>query len=220
MKNDDMPRERFERQGPESLSNAELLALVVKTGTPGMGVLELCNNIMNDCHNNISELQERSLQELRETYKGIGTAKAIEIKAVAELAYRRSREKLDCRTHIKDSSDIYDLLSFMRTLDHEEAYAIYVNNANIVLRTRPIGKGGYTTSPVDIRQVLKEALLCNAIGIILAHNHPSGNTRPSRDDDELTQRLNNACSTMALHFIDHVIISSYGYYSYRDEGRM
>ena len=216
---EDRPREKMVRLGAEALTTAELLAILVGTGTAEESVIELMQHILRDCDNNISLLGKRTVDELC-SYRGIGVAKAVSILAACELGKRRSMVE-DNRTHIESSRDIYALMKpRMQDLTVEECWVILMNQSAKVIAVENVSRGGITGTMVDVRMVLRTALMKQATTIALCHNHPSGNTRPSRDDDNLTKRLFEAGKIMQIRLVDHVIVTETGYYSYADEDRM
>lgn len=217
---DDRPREKLERKGAQSLSNAELLAILIGSGSAGESAVDLMKRVLSDCNNNLNTLGKRSIHELTE-YKGLGPAKAITIIAACELGKRRQLEKAEERADLGSATAIYNHMHpIMQDLDVEEAWVLMMNrNFKLIKRLR-ISHGGLSETAVDVRVIIKEALLNNATIVALCHNHPSNNIRPSAEDDRLTQRLNAACELMRIHMADHVIITDGCYYSYREEGRL
>lgn len=216
----DRPRERFMTGGAETLSNAELLAILVGSGTQGENAVSLMNRLLADCNNSLSSLGKMTLRQLCE-YRGIGQAKAITILAACELGRRRAIVSQDERPKISSSTDIYNLMRpRIQDLDVEEAWTLLLNNQMRLLRTVRLSHGGLTETCVDVRLLLREALLCNATCIVLCHNHPSNLARPSTADDDLTRRIQQAACTMRIRFIDHVILTDSGFYSYADSGKL
>jgi len=216
----DRPRERFMAEGAESLSNAELLAILVGSGSAGENAVELMNRILSDCNNSLAALGKMSISQLC-GYRGIGPAKAITIMAACELGRRRSMISPEERPQVKSSDDIYRLMRpHIQDLDVEEAWALLLNNQMRLIRRVRISHGGLTETSVDVRLILREALLANATMIVLCHNHPSNNARPSGPDDDLTRRVKSAADTMRIRLCDHVILTDSGYYSYADEGKL
>ncbi len=214
---EDRPREKFAAKGPKSLSKAELLAILIGTGNTDETAVSLMKRLMSDCGNSISTLGRMDLSELCQ-YKGIGMAKAVTLLAACELSDRRLEED---HTHKKISSscDIYDVfLPKLGRLPHEESHVMLLNNSLAIIGTKLISRGGLTGTVVDCRVILKAALLANATHIVLCHNHPSGTLRPSRDDNNLTERLKKAAQTVDIVLLDHLIVTANGYFSYRDEG--
>ncbi len=217
---DDRPRERFLQHGAEALSKAELLAILIGSGSVGESAVDLMKRILADNDNSLKKLGKLSIHELCQ-YNGIGPAKAITILAATELGRRREQDKEDDRQEINLSTDIYSIMThILRDAPTEEAWVLLLNNNRRLIKKLRISSGGLTETLVDIRIVLKEALIANATAIVLCHNHPSGNCRPSRADDELTRNLGRACQTMRLKFLDHLIIVDGDFYSYGDEGKL
>lgn len=217
---EDRPREKMMKKGSEALSNAELMAILIGSGSPEKSAVDLMRDILQACGNSLKTLGRMTVEELCH-FKGIGPAKAITLLAACALGQRRKLEEAEERMVIRSPEDIYDyFLPRMQDLYTEECWAMYLNNASRVINVCNISKGGLTETSVDIRCVLEKALLQKATALVLCHNHPSGNIRPSRQDDQLTDRINNACKMMNLRMIDHLIVTDGRYYSYADEGRL
>ncbi|MGN1253632.1 MAG: DNA repair protein RadC [Prevotella sp.] len=217
---EDRPRERLERLGAEALSNAELLAILIGSGTPKMSAVELMKVVLAACHNNLNTLGKMSIKDL-EGFKGIGPAKAITILAACELGKRRAREKAEIREDLGSATAVYNYMHpRMQDLDVEEFHILLMNQNFKLIKEECISHGGITETAVDIRIIMKEAILNNATVMAVCHNHPSGNTRPSREDDRLTDRIRKACEIMRVYFLDHVIVTDGAYYSYREQGRL
>ena len=217
---EDRPREKLERLGAEALSNAELLAILVGSGSPHETAVDLMKRIMNDCNNNLSTLGKKTIADLCQ-YNGVGPAKAITILAACELGKRRQREKAEERRRMNTAPDIYDYMhTRMQDLDVEEAWVLLMNQNFRLIKTVRISHGGITETAVDIRIIMKEALLSNATVVALCHNHPSNNISPSKEDDRLTERVKKACDIMRLHLLDHIIVTDGAYYSYHEQGRL
>lgn len=216
---DDQPREKAEKHGCHVLSTADLLALILRTGLPGKPVTELTRDLMRDNSNLLHNLERRTRREIM-AIKGIGLTKAIQIEAVMELIRRYCEEKVE-RSPIRCSKDIDHLMRHkIANLDHEEIWCVLLNRQNLVLKSLRVSSGSATASVFDVKAILKAALLENAEGLVLCHNHPSGNLRPSPQDDSITKACRDACSTMSLRLLDHLILSTQGYYSYSDEGKL
>jgi DNA repair protein RadC len=216
---DDQPREKLRDKGPQALSNAELLAILVGSGYPGVSAVELMQKILNDCNNNLNSLGKMTIRELM-NYKGVGEAKAITILAACELGKRRQLEKAEERPDLGTATHIYNHLHpLLQDLDTEEFWALFMNQNHRLIKKMRIAHGGISEVSVDVRIVLKEALLCNATILAVCHNHPSGSIRPSKADDDLTNAIRRACDVMRIHFMDHVIITDGLYYSYHESGR-
>ncbi len=217
---DDQPREKLRDKGADALSNAELLAILVGSGYPGMSAVELMQKILSDCHNNLNSLGKMTIRQLME-YKGVGEAKAITILAACELGKRRQMESPEERPQISTATRLYNHMHpIMQDLDVEEFWVLYLNQDFRLIKKTRISHGGISEVSVDIRVIVREAILANATIIAACHNHPSGNIHPSRQDDALTQSLQKACGLMRLHFMDHVIVADGQYYSYHESGRL
>ena len=217
---EDRPREKMERLGAEALSNAELLAILIGSGTPNESAVELMQKVLSQSNNSLNTLGKKSIKELM-AFKGVGPAKAITILAACELGKRRQQELAEERLRLDSSQGIYQLMRpTLQDLDAEEAWLLLLNQQCKLIKKMRLSHGGLTQTMVDVRILVREALLANATLIVLCHNHPSGSLHPSREDDHLTERVKKACDLMSLHFIDHLIITDGAYYSYRDEGRL
>lgn len=217
---DDRPREKLMRLGPEALSNAELMAILIGSGTPEESAVDLMKRVLNDCNNNLNTLGKRSIAQLME-YKGVGPAKAVTIMAACELGKRRQMEKAEVRPKLDSAEAIYQYMHpKMQDLDVEEAWALLMNQNFNLLKAVRLSHGGISETAVDVRIILKEALLANATIVAICHNHPSNNHHPSSNDDRLTELVRKACQTMRIFMLDHIIITDGRYYSYREEGRL
>ncbi len=216
---EDRPREKLATLGAEALSNAELLAILIGSGNTDESAVDLMKKVLGDCKNNLNTLGKKSIRDLME-YKGIGEAKAITILAACELGKRRQREQAEERPDLGTATRIYNYLHpRMQDLDVEESWLLLMNQNYKLIKSLRLSKGGITETVVDIRLIIKEAVLANATILAIAHNHPSGSLRPSKDDDHLTQAVKQACDTMRIHFLDHIIITDGSYYSYHEQGR-
>lgn len=234
---DDRPREKLMRKGAAALSNAELLAILIGSGSPEESAVELMKRVLADCDNRLKALGRMSLEELTgmvevadpltgkprrvRRYKGLAEAKAVTIMAACELGRRRMEEDAVELPAIRSSMDLYRyFLPLMQDLLHEECHAVLMSQACRVVDRVLVSKGGLTETAVDIRLILREALLRRTPVIALCHNHPSGNLRPSVEDDRLTERLHKACRTMNIRLLDHIIVADGGFYSYCEEGKL
>jgi DNA repair protein RadC len=216
---EDRPREKLERLGPQSLSDAELLAILVGSGSPQEDAVSLMKRLLADHHNNLNTLGKMTIRDLCQ-YNGIGPAKAITILAACELGKRRQMEKPEERPELSTATRIYNHMHpLMQDFDTEEFWVLLLNQAHRLIKKVRIAHGGISEVSVDVRIIIREAVLCNATIIAACHNHPSGNIRPSRCDDDLTQQLKRACELMRLHFMDHVIVADGQYYSYHEDGK-
>lgn len=217
---EDRPREKMMQKGAEALSDAELLAILIGSGNTEESAVSLMQRIMNTCHNNLSQLSKWEIQDFSR-FKGMGPAKSITIMAALELGKRRKMQESSERTVIHSSKDIYELFHpLLCDLPIEEFWILLMNHANKVINKIRISQGGITQTAADVRSILREALLQRATVLALVHNHPSGNTKPSREDLLLTEKICRGAKTMDIHVIDHLIITENGYYSFNDEGKL
>ena len=215
---DDRPRERLERLGAQALSDAELLAILVGSGSTKEDAVSLMKRILSDCQNNLNTLGKLTIRDLCQ-YNGIGPAKAITILAACELGKRRQAEKPQERPDLGTATLLYNYMHpKMQDLDTEEFWLLLMNQNYRLIKELRIAHGGITEVAVDIRLLLKEALLCNATILAVCHNHPSGSLKPSAMDNDLTHSIQNACRLMRIRFLDHVIITDGAYYSYHEQG--
>ena len=216
---DDQPREKLRDKGPQSLSNAELLAILIGSGTPGTSAVELMQDVLKDCKNNLNTLGKMTIRELC-TYKGIGEAKAITILAASELGKRRQMESPEERPDLGTATRIYNhMRPVMQDLDVEEFWALLMNQHYRLIKKVRISRGGITETPVDVRIIMKEAVLANCTILAVCHNHPSGNLSPSHADKDLTRSIKRACELLNIYFLDHVIITDGQYYSFKEQGQ-
>lgn len=217
---DDQPREKAEKYGCAVLSVPDLWAIILRTGTPGNPITELCRDLMRDNDGKLHRLERRTRQELM-ARKGIGLTKCIQIEAVMELMKRYASEEPAHEDPITSSERIFSRMRYkIGDLDHEEVWILLLNRRNMVIREVCMSVGISTASLFDVKIAIKHALLENAEGIVLVHNHPSGATRPSASDDQITRELKEAAGFMKLKMIDHVIVTAAGFYSYHDNGRL
>lgn len=215
---DDRPREKFVLKGSKSLSNAELLAIIINSGTKSKSALDLSKELLQFHNNSILELLRVSQQDLCK-FKGIGPAKAISILSVLELIKRTSSEITPSKQSLKSSRVVYEFLKpFLLHLSHEEFYVIYLNRANEVIQCKQISIGGMTGTVVDQRLIFKFGIQCSATSIILAHNHPSGQLNPSEQDKKITKKLVEIGLLMEINVLDHLIFTDNDYFSFADNG--
>lgn len=215
---EDRPREKMILKGAASLSDAELLAILIGSGNTEESAVELMRRVLNTCHNDLNELAHWSVRDYSR-FKGFGPAKSITIMAALELGKRRKLQEVKERATIGCSKDIYELFHpLMCDLALEEFWVLLLNQANKVIEPVRISTGGIAGTFVDVRSILREALLQRATQMAVVHNHPSGNTRPSQEDKVLTQRILTAAKAMDIHLIDHLIVCDGKYYSFADEG--
>jgi len=215
----DQPREKLRDKGSQALSDAELLAILIGSGTPGVSAVELMQEVLSNCNNNLNTLGKMTIRQLMD-YKGIGEAKAITILAACELGKRRQMETPEERPDMGTATRIYNhMRPMMQDLDVEEFWALLLNQHYRLIKKVRISHGGITETAVDIRIIMREAVLANCTILAVCHNHPSGNLSPSRQDDELTRSIKRACELMRIHFLDHIIITDGNYYSYHESGK-
>lgn len=215
---EDRPREKLIRKGIASLSDSEILALLIGSGTKNETAVELSKRILNGVNNNLNEMGKLSIHDLRK-YKGIGEAKAIAIAAAMELGKRRKLSEIINRKRITSSKDVFERFQpRLEDLPHEEFWVVYLNRSNRIIDEQKISQGGVSGTVTDVRIILKQAVEKLATGIILCHNHPSGNIRPSKADSNITQKLKNASAYLDIQVLDHIILGQDKYYSYADEG--
>ncbi|MGV6829401.1 MAG: RadC family protein [Flavobacteriales bacterium] len=213
---DDRPREKLLKKGKSALSDAELLAILIGSGNREESAVSLCKRILSQSANNLNALGKLSVHQLM-SYKGIGEAKAITIIAALELGKRRRLEAAIELKKITSSSSVFELMQpLVGDLSHEEFWIVYLNNSNKVLDKVQLSKGGITGTLVDVRLVFKHALQIYAVGIILIHNHPSGNLKPSLADKNLTNKLKIAGESLDIKVLDHLIITEKAYFSFAD----
>ena len=216
----DRPREKYAKNGAVALSDAELIAILLRTGNNTESAVDLAKKLFASSGNSLNTLSDMSLRELSQI-KGIGQAKAITLLTAFEIGKRIRAEKVEQSRQIKSSFDVVSLMQDkIAYLDHEEFWAIYLNQANRILQTCQISKGGISGTEVDPRVVMQEAVVLRATQLILCHNHPSGSVRPSRADIQLTEKLRSAAELMDIVLVDHVIIHRERYYSFAEEGRI
>lgn len=217
---EDRPREKMLMHGASALSDAELLAILIGSGSRDESAVELMKRVLHDCNNNLNTLGKRTVEELSE-YKGLGPAKAVTILAACELGKRRQGQSAEERPDLGSPDSIYEYMHpKMQDLDVEEAWILLMNQNYKLIKAKCISHGGISETSVDVRVIMKEALLNNATVLALCHNHPSNNTMASRNDDSITSCIKKACDTMRIFFLDHIIITDGNYYSYREEGKL
>ncbi len=215
---DDKPREKMMLRGSAALTDAELLTILISSGTKDRSALDLAKDILALAHNNLRELGRLSLKELQQI-KGIGEARAITIAAAMELGRRRQLSEGLERATIRSSRDAVEIvMPQLQDLTHESFCVVYLNQAGKVIKSEIVSSGGLTATVADIRIILKNALLCNAAQLIMAHNHPSGNKNPSEADKVLTRKMRESALLMDIKLIDHIIIAGNDYLSMGDEG--
>ncbi|MBT0606613.1 RadC family protein [Aequorivita echinoideorum] len=217
---DDRPREKMLQKGRVALSDAELIAILIGSGSRNESAVSLSQRILAAAGNNLNELGKHSISDLMK-FKGIGEAKAITIAAAMELGRRRRGEEALEKLKITSSHSVFEYMQpIIGELGHEEFWIIYLNNSNKILQSAQLSKGGITGTVVDVRLAFKEALQLGAVGIILAHNHPSGTLKPSQADIQLTKKLKIAGDSLDIKVFDHLIVTEKAYFSFADENML
>jgi len=214
---EDRPREKLMLKGGASLSDAELIAILIGSGTPGESAVDVAKAILKKAGNNLNELGKFSMKDLMQ-FKGIGEAKAITIVAALELAKRRRVAEVKEKEKIGGSKDVYEYFHHLADLRNEEFWVMYLNRANKIISAQKISQGGITGTVADTRIIFKSALDHFACAIILCHNHPSGNLAPSEEDKTLTKKIKQAGQILDINTLDHLIISDAGFLSFAVEG--
>lgn len=215
---DGRPREKLVQKGSYVLSDAELIAILIGSGSREESAVELSKRILASVNHNLNELGNLSVNQLMR-FKGIGEAKAVTIAAALEMGRRRRMEDTSKITKIKSSHDVFELLyPLIGELQHEEFWIVCLNNSNKVVHKAQLSKGGITGTLVDVRLVLKQALELGAVGIVLAHNHPSGTLKPSTADRQITNKLKTAAEALDIKILDHLILARHQYISFADKG--
>jgi len=218
---EDRPREKLLTKGVSALSNAELLALILRSGTREETVVELSQRILQSFGNNLNRLGKVSANQLMSDFKGIGEAKAIAIIAALELGKRRKAEDLNSQKKIITSLDIYNYFyPFLCDLPHEEFWALFLNRSNWIIDRFKVSQGGVSETVVDGKLIYKEAITRLASFVVLCHNHPSGNHFPSPQDSRITLRIKNGLELLEIYLLDHVVLTDGKYYSFADEGKI
>lgn len=214
---DDRPREKLLYKGSAALSDAELIAILISSGNRELSAVELSQVILKDSGHNLAQLARFSLDELM-TYKGIGQAKAITIVAALELGRRRRTQAMPNRIKVTNSKVVYEQFHHLGDLNHEEFWILLLSRSNAVMDKQKISSGGVSGTVVDARLIFKTAIQRLASGVVLVHNHPSGNLQPSAADEKLTRRLKEGGALIDIAVLDHLIIADTGYFSFADEG--
>ncbi|MDR0540829.1 MAG: DNA repair protein RadC [Dysgonamonadaceae bacterium] len=217
---EDQPREKLLHKGVYSLSDTELLAIILGSGSKGESVVDLSQRILQSVNNNINQLGKLSVKQLMQ-FKGIGEAKAISIVAALELGKRRKAEEILRRERILFSKDVYEYFyPLLCDLYYEEFWALFLNRASKIIDKVKVSQGGVAATVVDAKIIYREALLRLATSVIICHNHPSGNASPSQEDNAVTLQLQRGLKFLDMDLKDHVIICDGKFYSYADEGRI
>ncbi|MFQ3580003.1 MAG: DNA repair protein RadC [Bacteroidales bacterium] len=217
---DDRPREKMQKKGVSALSDSELIAILIGSGTKNKSAVEVSREILEKCNNELNVLAKKTIKELQ-NFNGIGEAKAISIVAALELGKRRKAEEVIKRKKITSSQDAFEYFHpLLCDLHHEEFHVLYLNRANNIISSEKISSGGTTGTVADIKIIFRMALENRAQAIIVAHNHPSGNIQPSEADNQLTRKIKEAAKIFDMSFLDHIIIGNNNYYSYLDNGNL
>ncbi|PHR74164.1 MAG: hypothetical protein COA67_02015 [Lutibacter sp.] len=219
-KEDDRPREKLIVKGKSILSDAELIAILIGSGSRSESAVELSKRILASVNNNLNALARLSVERLTQ-FKGIGQAKAVSIVTALELGRRRRLEEALEQPKITSSKEVFEIMQpIIGDLQHEEFWVLYLNNSNKIIDKSQVSKGGITSTLVDTRLVFKKAMEISAVGIILAHNHPSGALKPSESDKKLTQKIKIAGETLDIKILDHLIITEKAYFSFADTNNL
>ena len=217
---EDRPREKMLLKGKAALTDAELIAILIGSGTVSVSAVELARQILGGSNNDLNELAKLSIKDL-EKYKGIGEAKAITIVSALELGRRRKEAEPVKKLKILSAADAYEVMKpHLLDLGHEECWAILLNKANLILKKTLVSTGGVSGTAVDPKLVFKTALEHLASAVILVHNHPSGNAKPSTEDALLTRKIKEAGKMLDISLLDHIIFTNEGYYSFADESKL
>ncbi|NDV78981.1 DNA repair protein RadC [Dysgonomonas sp. 511] len=218
---EDRPREKMLLKGVAALSDAELLGILIGSGNKNETAVELAQRILHSASNNLNALGKFAIKDLIRNFNGIGEAKAITIAAAMELGKRRKLSEVMVQPQITSSDDVYHIFHpVLADLNHEEVWVLLLNRSNKVIKKMQVSKGGINGTVVDVRLIMKEAIDSLATAMILCHNHPSGNSNPSGNDNEITRNLKEAGRIMDIQLLDHIIISDGDFYSYLDEGEL
>ncbi len=217
---EDRPTEKLQRLGTDSLTDAELLAILIGSGTQQYSAVDIAKHVMGKFNNNLNTLGKARFDEF-EDIEGVGTQTACKIMAAVELGKRRQAATAELRPDMSTATRIYNyMLPKMQDLNHEEFWVLLLNQNYRLLKAERISIGGITETSADIRIIMREAVLNNATILAAVHNHPSGSLTPSRADDTLTTAIKNACSVMRIHFLDHVIVTDGAFYSFHEMGKL
>lgn len=217
----DRPREKAKEKGFQALTDAELLAILIGSGSLKESVVDLCQRILADNDYKFNSLARRTIADLVNSYHGVGEVKAITILAALELGRRYEAEKPIENPQITSSQDIYNYLRpLMGHLDHEQMRIVTLSRSKRIIRSHIISEGGTSATVGDIKIILRAAINDLADAIILAHNHPSGNLTPSRNDNDLTRQIKTGCTAVGIQLLDHIIVTRSGYYSYLDSDNL
>ncbi len=218
---EDRPREKLMAKGLGSLSNAELLAILIGSGSAKESAVDLAKKILKDCNHNLNELGKKSVADLKKSYHGIGDAKAISIVAALELGKRRRDDGILQKPGISSSEDVFNIMQpLIGDIPHEEFWVLLLNRSNKVITKFKLSQGGVSGTVIDVRLILKPAIENLASSIVLCHNHPSGNISPSDADETITRKVSESAEIMDIKVLDHLIITSEKFFSFADEGKI
>ena len=217
---EDRPTEKLQRLGTDSLTDTELLAILIGSGTQQYSAVDIAKHVIGKFNNNLNTLGKARFDEF-EDIEGVGTQTACKIMAAVELGKRRQAATAELRPDMGTATRIYNyMLPRMMDLEVEQFHILLMNNNYKLIKSVKISQGGITETSVDVRIIMREAVLSNATILAAVHNHPSGSLTPSRYDDELTKSIKCACEVMRIHFLDHVIVTDGAYYSYHEQGKI
>ena len=217
---EDRPTEKLQRLGTDSLTDAELLAILIGSGTQQYSAVDIAKHVMGKFNNNLNTLGKARFDEF-DDIEGVGTQTACKIMAAVELGKRRQLATAELHPDMSTATRIYNyMLPKMQDLNHEEFWVLLMNQNYKLLKAERISIGGITETSADIRIIMREAVLNNATILAAVHNHPSGSLTPSRADDTLTTAIKNACSIMRVYFLDHVIVTDGAFYSFHEMGKL
>lgn len=217
---EDRPREKLLLKGRSTLSNAELIAILIRSGTREETAIELVQRMLSKYNNDLNELGKISVSDLQK-FKGIGKVKAVTIIAALELGRRRQITEAQNKVQFRNSCDIFDMMQpVLGDLAYEEFWAIYLNKANKVMERERLSSGGVAGTVVDVKMIMKSAIQKLASALVVCHNHPSGNLTPSEADIQLTRKIKEAAKNLDIVLIDHLIIGDKSYFSFSDEGML
>lgn len=215
---EDIPSEKARNKGVQELTNAELLSIIIGSGSVTENAVDLSRRLLADCDNSLKRLYKMRIDEIK-AFNGIGWQKASKIYAALELAHRMNMERANETPDLGTATRIYNYMHpRIGMLDEEEFWVLYMNQHYRLIQAKRISYGGITETLVDIRIIIRDAVLCNATIVVAVHNHPSGNLTPSKEDCNLTNSIKKACEVMRLRFCDHVIVTDGAYYSFHEQG--
>lgn len=217
---EDRPREKYAAHGASALSNAELIAILLRTGSATESAVDMAKRLLATCDNQLNVLADKTLHQLTET-KGVGQAKATTLMAAFELSRRMRAERVSIAQHIRRTPDVVEIMQDkIARLRHEEFWVIYLNQASKILKISQVGRGGLNNTVVDVRLIMQESILLEATNLIVCHNHPSGSVHPSSQDKALTIQIREAARLLNIHLTDHVILHKNMYFSFAEEGML